>query len=459
MKFRRAVSGFQKKSLLESFQRWRWLIIIVSGLLLLWIEAREFLLHEVSGNQTFDYIEVILYAVLLISTGLLIELFARSNHAYRQAAEILAHKHRLSVELMNHDNWQSLAEKLAAVPLQIVEAEETYVLLSDPLTENYQIAAHWTSQSLLTQKVNWDPRIPCAKCLEKNKPSFHICRSKEGGEPFHAYSLVAATPNYPTAVLKFRTRPEAKLSEEEMKIFSSIRDEIVAAIQAGQDRRRLSEMQSAEIAMAERRTVSTFVHDQLGQNLGYIHMKLDQLGTTENPPRGQALRTEFKRLREVANESYEIVRDILKKMQPETVPHLTNLLREHAHTVSRRGKFAINFKAAGQPLRLAPTIQQLIFFTFREILSNVEKHADADKVDVQVTWNDTSLEISVADNGKGFDTAAVNPDEHFGLDIMQERMSSIKGKVEIKSSVAGGTYVLLFVPLEPIKLPAAEAIP
>ena len=199
--------------------------------------------------------------------------------------------------------------------------------------------------------------------------------------------------------------------------------------------------------MAERRMVSTYVHDQLGQNLGYMHLKLDQLGTSGIVTDFKDVQKELNRLREVANESYEIVRDILKKLQPETIPHLTNLLNEHARTVSRRAKFALNFKSVGKPLQLASDTQQIVFFTFREILSNVEKHASADKVDVLVVWDDGFLDVSVTDNGKGFDPRMVRKDEHFGLDIMQERITNIKGKLMINSSTDSGTVISISIPL------------
>lgn len=275
-----------------------------------------------------------------------------------------------------------------------------------------------------------------------------MCHNDDGATSYYVYSLEVPNQNTPTTVLRFRVKPEARLSSNEEEIFNSIRDEIVVALQASQDRKRLSEMQSAEVAMAERRLVSAYIHDQLGQNLGYLHLKLDQLGANENVIISKEVRKDLKHLQEVANESYEIVRDILKRTQPETIPHLTNILREHAKTVSRRANFSLDFKSTGTPVHLATNTQQLIFFTFREILSNIEKHADASKVDVLVTWNDCLLEISVADNGKGFDLGMVRRDEHFGLEIMQERITTIKGNLVINSSADSGTVVSISIPVE-----------
>jgi signal transduction histidine kinase len=262
------------------------------------------------------------------------------------------------------------------------------------------------------------------------------------------YSLALLHRDFPSAVLKFRLNAGATLSEDEKEVFENIGDEIVAVLQSSQDRKRLVEMQSAQAAMAERRLVSSFVHDQLGQNLGYIHLKLDQLTSQSSLKALKHVRAELERLRDVANESYEIVRDILKKMQPETIPHLTNLLHEHAKTVSRRANFDLEFKTLGKPVYLPAPVQQMIFFGFREILSNVEKHAGATKVQILVTWSEQYLDISVADNGQGFEPGSIDTSEHFGLEIMRERIASINGHLSINSAAHSGTVISISVPLE-----------
>lgn len=199
--------------------------------------------------------------------------------------------------------------------------------------------------------------------------------------------------------------------------------------------------------MAERRMVSAYVHDQLGQNLAYIHLKLDQIGTNEKMIVSKDVRKDLHQLRVVANESYEIVRDILKKMQPETIPNLTNLLKEHAVLVSKEANFTLDFKYKGKPLPLPSNTQQAIFYAFREILSNVKKHSKASRVIVLVTWNDCSLDISVADNGIGFDPYMVNKEEHFGLEILQERINGLQGTLAMNSSVDSGTMVSISIPV------------
>ncbi len=452
MKTFRTKLSRSSQHLAEWLEKWRWLILALIAISLLWVEVQEFLVLQIL-NQAFHYLEVFQYAVLLISTGVLIELFARSNRAYKQAARILEFKHRLSLALTSNEDWEALIAKVTELPHSITaKVEEAYLLIKNPLTEQCEKAGHWAAKGTPAATFIWDPLISCKKCLEKQGGKrfvFHLCRDEESDPASPSvYSLALLNGDVPAAALKFRLAACATLSKDEEDVFRNIGDEIVAVLQSSQDRKRLVEMQSAQAAMAERRLVSSFVHDQLGQNLGYIHLKLDQLNSNGSLKSLKHIRAELERLRDVANESYEIVRDILKKIQPETIPHLTNLLREHAKTVSHRAKFDLEFKSLGKPSYLPTHTQQMVFFAFREVLSNIEKHADATKVQILVTWNEHFLDISIADNGQGFEPGGVDTSEHFGLEIMRERIASINGQLAVDSAAQSGTVVSISVPLE-----------
>jgi hypothetical protein len=127
------------------------------------VEVQEFVVLRVL-NQAFHYLEVAQYAVLLVSTGLLIELLARSNRAYKQTVKILEYKHRLSLELTSNDDWEALIRKIAEVPSKIADVEEAYLLVNDPLSEKFDKAGHWISEGLPSQENTWDPSVPGTSC-------------------------------------------------------------------------------------------------------------------------------------------------------------------------------------------------------------------------------------------------------------------------------------------------------
>jgi two-component system sensor histidine kinase UhpB len=88
---------------------------------------------------------------------------------------------------------------------------------------------------------------------------------------------------------------------------------------------------------------------------------------------------------------------------------------------------------------------------FQEALSNVEKHAQATSVDVVLNWDKDNLKINVADNGTGFNIFQVSRDKHFGLQIMQERISAAGGIIEFNSSETSGTSIEINAPIIPQK--------
>jgi len=83
----------------------------------------------------------------------------------------------------------------------------------------------------------------------------------------------------------------------------------------------------------------------------------------------------------------------------------------------------------------------------QECLTNVVRYADASKARVSVTLRDEQIDISVHDEGKGFDPRA--PRTGLGLDGMAERVALLGGRLAIDSAVGRGTRVTATLPIEP----------
>lgn len=148
-------------------------------------------------------------------------------------------------------------------------------------------------------------------------------------------------------------------------------------------------------------------------------------------------------MKDVADESYRFVRNKLEVTIPDSTPLLVNYLHEHAKKVAQRSNIAIQFTTEGTPRPIPVELQQACFFIFQEALSNVEKHSKASEVTVRLKWEVNRIFISIIDNGTGFDVHNVSSDQHFGLEIMRERISGIGGTVDVFSSPTTGTTVLM----------------
>lgn len=90
-----------------------------------------------------------------------------------------------------------------------------------------------------------------------------------------------------------------------------------------------------------------------------------------------------------------------------------------------------------------------LYRIIQEAVTNALKHAEADKVEFYIKKEIDNLHISIIDNGKGFDVKSVmdNPGRHFGLSIMQERISLLSGKIKFDSELGAGTKIEISVPI------------
>jgi signal transduction histidine kinase len=182
------------------------------------------------------------------------------------------------------------------------------------------------------------------------------------------------------------------------------------------------------------------LHDTLGQNISYLRMRLEYLTDHHLPPINE-LEKEIRRMAEVANESYDQVRGTLAALQAKTSNGLYPLLAGHAHQVSDRASIQIDITEQGCPQQLPSNTLMQIFFIFREAIYNIEKHACASQIRVNIVWREESLLLVIADDGCGFDAAQIEQNGHFGLRFMRERTERLNGNFTIQSAKGAGTTI------------------
>ncbi|MBN1317225.1 MAG: ATP-binding protein, partial [Anaerolineales bacterium] len=97
---------------------------------------------------------------------------------------------------------------------------------------------------------------------------------------------------------------------------------------------------------------------------------------------------------------------------------------------------------------LLPEVEQVLYRIALEALNNALKHANATSVTIQILFDREWVELSVTDNGRGFDPAAEAKTGGMGLVAMQERVSGLGGDLIIRSSVGEGTCIQARIKLE-----------
>jgi signal transduction histidine kinase len=108
----------------------------------------------------------------------------------------------------------------------------------------------------------------------------------------------------------------------------------------------------------------------------------------------------------------------------------------------------------GSSLGLDSELEAVVYRVVQEALTNAGRHADADAVVVRLARQDGKVELSITDDGRGFDPA--RPTNGFGLVGMRERVALVGGQLELASSSAG-TAVAVSLPATGSLVPNSPA--
>ncbi len=208
-----------------------------------------------------------------------------------------------------------------------------------------------------------------------------------------------------------------------------------------------------ELTLAEermRRRMAINVHDHLGQDLAISKIKLDSLRKSVSSPELVAVVDE---VRDLLGQTIESARSLTFELSP---PVLYELGFEAAvewlvRYVKKRDGLSAEFRDDGKDKPLNDKVRVLLFQSIRESLHNVTKHAHAKKVTVSVCKADDEIQITVVDDGVGFDVSKVRSGElnggGFGLFSISERLENIGGRFSVESKPGGGTRVFLAAPI------------
>ena len=189
------------------------------------------------------------------------------------------------------------------------------------------------------------------------------------------------------------------------------------------------------------------LHDTLGQNISFLRMNLEHLSEA-TPSDPNFIKTQIQRMTRTANESYDLIRTMLFILHSGNSTDPFSLFTHYVEQVAERSSIKIDITSQGYPKQLSPHQIRQLFYIFREALSNIEKHASADRVAVEFTYDEHALSLVISDNGRGFDLNAVESPDHYGLKFMRERAELMKASFSAQSAPGQGTTIKVVLPYE-----------
>jgi len=203
-----------------------------------------------------------------------------------------------------------------------------------------------------------------------------------------------------------------------------------------------------EIREEERASMAREIHDELGQQLTGLKMDISWL-TKKLVPREEHIDNKLKSITELLNETIVKVRKLATELRPSILDDvgLAEAMEWQSTEFEKRSGIQVLFSATGPPIVIPVNISIGLFRIYQESLTNVARHAEASKVSSSLAITDHELALSITDNGKGFDPAAIGHKKTLGLLGMKERTVMMGGSYTIKSHPGKGTTVCISVPV------------
>ncbi len=245
------------------------------------------------------------------------------------------------------------------------------------------------------------------------------------------------------AIVIIRDATERKRSEDKIRESQRQRAEVL---------RRYAQL-TQQAQEDERRRIARELHDEIGQRLTALNLRLDdieELVTAGKPVSTRRLRSAKL---EVSNMFAEI-RRISHNLRPSALDHfglitaLLYLAKEYKKLNAIRVDFETNIPSRR---RYSPEVETALYRVAQEALSNCVKYARVRQAALKISETDGKLALNVSDDGRGFNLTEyrnrTDAEQHFGLINMRERIELCGGTFSLESSIGGGTKISAIVPL------------
>jgi signal transduction histidine kinase len=194
----------------------------------------------------------------------------------------------------------------------------------------------------------------------------------------------------------------------------------------------------------ERRRIARELHDDIGQRVALLAIELEK---------AQDVGVDLQKIAtEVLTKTRELalsLRQISHNLHSTGLDILSLPVALKALCASYRDEKALNADFSGQdvPDPIQPDVKLCFYRIAQEALQNAAKHSGAQSVLVSLSVRDSTLQLTIADDGAGFD-AAEKSAVGMGLSSMRERIKALGGTLKIRSAAGKGTRVEAALPLQ-----------
>jgi len=232
-------------------------------------------------------------------------------------------------------------------------------------------------------------------------------------------------------------------------------EEVVGAVVAFVD---ITERKLAEVALAsvsrrlieaqeqERSRIARELHDDIGQRLALLAIKLAQL--QQSPPNSSELPSRIGELQKQTSEIAADIQSLSHELHSSRLQYLgiAAAIKGFCREFGEQQKVEIDCKIHDLPVPLSPDISLCFFRVLQEALHNSARHSGVRHFEVRLWGTSGEIHLTVSDSGAGFDIDAAKASRGLGLISMEERLKILNGTLSIESQLQRGTTIHARVP-------------
>lgn len=245
---------------------------------------------------------------------------------------------------------------------------------------------------------------------------------------------------------------ELSKTNEELRSEISRRQKAMEALKASQAKLRHLSTRMLEAQEGERKRISMELHDQLGQNLSLLSLRIDTMHR-KLAAFPTDLVDECKDISAYIKQIIEDTRRLARELSPRMVEDLglSAALRWMIEDAGKHLNVQTDINVEDIDPLLSVATRVWVYRIFQEAISNITKHARANRIAVIVKRSGDSVGFSIKDDGAGFDiekiTGLNSTEKGLGLATMEERVNMLGGRFTLSSDKDKGTEVGFSLPI------------
>ncbi len=203
----------------------------------------------------------------------------------------------------------------------------------------------------------------------------------------------------------------------------------------------------------ERKRIAREIHDGMAQTLANVVLRTEIAHRMLVKEDISAVKDELVDLKGQVRNGLEEVRKIIFNLRPMALDDLgiVPTLRKYVQDFEDKYRIHTQFNLVGKETRIPSGLEIAIFRLVQEALSNINKHAKATFLSVELTLEPDQVQIYVVDNGIGFDVPLtelrIAKGNNFGLLGMRERVELLEGTMVLESEKDSGTKITMLIPI------------